>query len=211
LTGSFLLCFCPFGTFIFIKQKRKCFVSLFKLFGGRRFDGSLTRRTQAPKPLVVMRQDIGHKNNGLTENKISADNSLFLNLDKQFFWFLLSSARFGFDKPVLAITNLAHLPLRLADADTKAKSKKLNLPTHFFGFFKPSFAITNLTQFVFARDRQKQNKLNFPTHKIGLLRSFYALLTPFSQRRKPQACGILFISASKTCLSSFSKNTLGFP
>ena len=157
-----------------------------------------------------MRQDIGHKNNGLTENKISADNSLFLNLDKQFFWFLLSSARFGFDKPVLAITNLAHLPLRLAYADTKAKSKKLNLPTHFFGFFKPSFAITNLTQFVFARDRQKQNQLNFLTHKIGLLRSFFARALD-APKCAPQAFGILFISASKTCLSSFSKNTLGFP
>ena len=157
-----------------------------------------------------MRQDIGHKNNGLTENKISVDNSLFLNFDKQFFCFLLSSARFGFDKPVLAIANLAHLPLPTADAYTHAKSKKLNPPTHFFGFFKPSFAITNLTQFVFARDRQKQNQLNFPTHKIGLLRSLFARALDAPQSA-PQAYGILFLSATKSCLTSFSKNKLGFP
>jgi hypothetical protein len=160
-----------------------------------------------------MRQDIGHIYNGLTENGISVDNSFFLNFDKQFFCFLLSSARFGFDKPVLATSNLAHLPLPLADAYTQAKSKKLNLPTHFFGFFKPSFAITNLTQFVFARDRQKQNQLNLLTHIICARRQagIYAHLTPFGQWRKPQAYGIVFLSATKSCLTSFSKNTLGFP
>ena len=156
-----------------------------------------------------MRQDIGHIYNGLTENGISADNSLFLNFDKQFFWLLLSSARFGFDKPVLAISNLAHLPLPLADAYTQAKSKKLNSLTHFFGFFKPSFAITNLTQFVFARDRQKQNQLNFPTHKIGLLRSLFARALD-APKSAPQACGFLFLLATKSCLTSFHKNTFGF-
>ena len=157
-----------------------------------------------------MRQDIGHINNGLTENSISVGNSLFLNFDKQFFWFLLSSTRFGFDKPALAIANLAHLPLPTADADTQAKSKKLNPPTHFFGFFKPSFAITNLTQFVYARDRQKQNQLNFPTHKIGLLRSLFAR-TLDAPKSAPQACGILFLSATKSCITSFYIKTFGFP
>jgi len=132
------------------------------------------------------------KYNGLTENKISVDNSLFLNLDKQFFCFLLSSARFGFDKPVLAISNLAHLPLPLADAYTQAKSKKLNSLTHFFGFFKPSFAITNLTQFVFARAKQKQNQLNLLAHKIGLLRRFFAR-TLDVPKRAPQAYGIFLV------------------
>ena len=126
-----------------------------------------------------MRQDIGHKYNGLTENKISVDNSLFLNLDKQFFCFLLSSARFGFDKPVLAIPNLAHLPLPFADAYTQAKSKKLNSPTHFFGFFKPILAIPKQSTFIFAKRQAKINKLCCLRSKIGVLRTFFAHLTPF--------------------------------
>ena len=45
--------------------------------------------TSIRKTLVVMRQVDGHKNNGLTENGISVDNSRFLLFDKQFFCFLL--------------------------------------------------------------------------------------------------------------------------
>ena len=92
--------------------------------------------------LVVMRHNDGHKYIGLTENCISVDNSLFLNLDKQFFCFLLSSPHFGFDKPALANTNLAHLLLPCRQADANAKSKELNFLTRkiivlnkFFDYF----------------------------------------------------------------------------
>ncbi len=94
-------------------------------------------------------------------------------------------------------------------ADPK-QTKSLQSPTHFFGFFKPSLAITNLTQFVFARDRQKQNQLNFPTHKIGLLRSSFARALD-APKSAPRACGILFLTATKCCLTLFYKNKLGFP
>jgi hypothetical protein len=73
-----------------------------------------------------MRQEIGHKDNGSTEANISVDNSPFFNSRKQFFCFLLSSPHFGFDEPVLAITNLAHLLLPCPQADANAKSKELN-------------------------------------------------------------------------------------
>ena len=96
-----------------------------------------------------------------------------------------------------------------ATAPTK-QTNPLQSPTHFFGFFKPSFAITNLTQFVFARDRQKQNQLNLLTHKIGLLRSLFARALDVPKWAQ-QAYGLLFFMATKCCLTSFYKKTLGFP
>ena len=76
----------------------------------------------------------GHKTNILTKT----NKSLFLTHRQQdlstdlgaVFSFFLPAAHFGFDKPVLAIANLAHLPLPLADAYTQAKSKKLNFLSH---------------------------------------------------------------------------------
>jgi hypothetical protein len=89
-----------------------------------------------------MRHNDGHKYIGLTENGISVDNSLFLNLDKQFFCFLLSPPHFGFDQPDLAIANLAHLLLPSGQAHASAKSKELNFLTRkiivlnkFFDYF----------------------------------------------------------------------------
>ncbi|MFN7910755.1 MAG: hypothetical protein ACK5QC_02955 [Bacteroidota bacterium] len=160
-----------------------------------------------------MRPVDGHKNNGLTRTAFSClrHRQFKTSTDTEtVFSFFLPTARFGFDKPVLAIANLAHLSLPCRQATTQAKPKKLNSPTHFFGFFKPSFAITNLTQFVFARDRQKQNQLNFPTHKIGLLRSLFTRALDVPQSA-PHACGIIFLSVTKSCMTSFSKNILGFP
>lgn len=136
--------------------------------------------------------------------------TITLTFPNVFYSFLFPTALFGFDKPVLAIQNLAHLPLLSVDADTLVKSKKPNLPTHFFGFFKPSFAVTNLTQFVFTRDMQKQNQLNFLTHKIGVLHTSFAC-TLTAPKCIPQAYGILFLSATKCCLTSFYKKTFGFP
>lgn len=50
------------------------------------------------------------------------------------------TARFGFYKPVLAITNLAHLPLPCRQATTLAKSKKLNSPTHIICLLRSLYA-----------------------------------------------------------------------
>ena len=134
-----------------------------------------------------MRQDIGHKDNGLTEANISVDNSPFFNSRKQFFCFLLSSPHFGFDEPVLAITNLAHLLLPCRQADANAKSKELNFLTH-GGFFKTILAIPKLSTFIFAGTKAKINKLNCLPSLNGMLRTFFArvLTTP---KGAPQAYG----------------------
>ena len=108
---------------------------------------------------------------------------------------------------------LSPIATNLFATQAEAQPKQINplqSPTHFFGFFKPSFAITNLTQFVFAKDRQKQNQLNFPTHIIGLLRSFFARVLD-APKCAPQAYGILIVSATNCCMTPFFKKTLGFP
>lgn len=72
----------------------------------------------------------GHKTNILTKT----NKSLFLTHRQQdistdlgaVFSFFLPAAHFGFDKPVMAITNLAHVLLPCCKANAHAKSKKLN-------------------------------------------------------------------------------------
>ena len=83
-----------------------------------------------------MRHDIGHKYNGLTENGISVDNSRFLNPDKQFFWFLLSSPFRPVTQGVLAIPNLAHLFLQKG----RQKKNKLNSYCTKIGVLRTLFA-----------------------------------------------------------------------
>ena len=108
---------------------------------------------------------------------------------------------------------LSHIATNLFATRSTAQPKQINpwqLPTHFFGFFKPSLAIANLAHLFLQKGRQKTKKLNSPTHKIGLLRSLFARALD-APKSAPQACSILFLSATNSCLTSFSKNTLGFP
>ena len=155
----------------------------------------------------------GHSiDNNSPRQNISSDNSISnWTLPNVFYSFLFPPLFLPFDKRAVWLSPIA---TNLFATQTTAPATQINplqSLTHFFGFFKPSFAITNLTDFVFARDRQKQNQLNFPTHKIGLLRSLFAHLTPFNQKRKPQAYGILFLSTTKNCLTSFYKKNFRFP
>ena len=74
-----------------------------------------------------MRPVDGHKNFGMTRTVFSNFGHGHFRTEKHFFRFLLCRRFFfGFDKPVFAIANLAHLHLRSLAADTLAKAKELN-------------------------------------------------------------------------------------
>ncbi len=76
-----------------------------------------------------MRPVDGHINNGKTRTAFSCLRLRHLKTStdtEKVFSFFLADARFGFDKPVLAIANLPHLHLPSADANTLAKAKELN-------------------------------------------------------------------------------------
>lgn len=78
-----------------------------------------------------MRPTDGHKNNGMTSTNISSLNSRFFSADNNptltnIFCFFLPPHFFGFYKPALANTNLAHLLLPSEQAYAPAKSKELN-------------------------------------------------------------------------------------
>lgn len=85
-------------------------------------------------------------NNGKTEANISTfvsrqQSTSAFELGKVFHFFL-PTLFFGFCKPALAITNLAHLLLPCRQADANAKSKELNFLTRkiivlnkFFDYF----------------------------------------------------------------------------
>lgn len=120
-----------------------------------------------------MRHNDGHKYNGLTENGISVDNSLFLISTSNFFAFCFPpSPHFGFDKPVLAITKFSTFIFE----STKVKINKLNSYAHrfcvlrtfharaltepksalqAFGFFQLSITNSLMTPFLI-------NRLGFP-------------------------------------------------
>lgn len=73
------------------------------------------------------------KINGITKTN---DLSVLTNRQKDFstdlgkvFSFFFPAIFCGFDKPVPAITNLAHLLLPFGQANAHAKSKELNFPT----------------------------------------------------------------------------------
>jgi hypothetical protein len=141
---------------------------------------------------------------------ISADSSTNIRTSPNVFYsFLFPPLFLPSDSRAVWLLPIANnLFATQANADPK-QIKSLQSQTHFFGFFKPSFAITNLNQFVFARVRQKQNQLNFLTHKIGLLCSLFARVLD-APKCAPQACGIVFLLATKSCLTSFYNNTFGF-
>lgn len=72
-----------------------------------------------------MRPVDGHKNNGKTRTSFSCLRLRHFKTStdtETVFSFFLPTARVGFDKPVLAITNLAHLFLR----KDRQKTNKLN-------------------------------------------------------------------------------------
>lgn len=77
-------------------------------------------------------------NNGKTRTAFSrlTFRHFKTSTDTETVFSFFSTARFGFDKPVLAITNLAHLPLPCRQATALAKSKKLNSPTHIIGLLR---------------------------------------------------------------------------
>ncbi len=110
-----------------------------------------------------------------SRQNISIDNSINIGTAPNVFYsFLFPSHFLPCDSRAVWLSPIANnLFATRATAEPK-QIKSLQPLTHIFGFFKPSLAITNLTQFVFARDRQKQNQLNFLTRKIGLLRRFFA-------------------------------------
>ncbi len=86
-----------------------------------------------------MRPATDIKNNGSTETKFSSLrlllNIVSTDLEKVFSFFL-PTARFGFDKPVLAIANLAHLFLQKG----RQKTNKLNSPPPIIGVLRTFFA-----------------------------------------------------------------------
>jgi hypothetical protein len=120
-----------------------------------------------------------YRHNGLT--RAVASRSITFRLTREQFgsvflpWFDIRTKEFkifpplffGFDKPVMAIATLAHLLLPCGQANPLAKANKLN-----------SY-------------RTKQN--GAPTKSRGV----FAHLLPVGQKRKPQACGIFFISICK--------------
>jgi hypothetical protein len=88
---------------------------------------------------------------------------------------------FGFDKPVMAIANLAHLLLPFGLANTLVKAKELN-----------SY-------------RTKQS--GAPTKSRGV----FAHLLTVGQKRMPRACGIFYLWATKCCLTSYYHKIFGYP
>ena len=142
-----------------------------------------------------------------TYNLISRQKDTSTDLGAVFSFFL-PTLFFGFDKPVLAIANLTHLPLPRRQANTLAKSKKLNSLPHFFGFFKPILAIPKLSTIFFASYKAKNIKLNCLPAIKGVLCTFGGHLAPLSQKPKPQACGIFFFKQNS---NDFKTSVLGFP
>ncbi len=136
-----------------------------------------------------MRHIDGHINNGKTRTAFSHGLRHF-NSPKHFFKLLLPPHFLRRDNGAVWLSPIATNLFASSPTALQKQINPLQSLSHFFGFFKPSFAITNLTQFVFARDRQKQNQLNLLTHKIGVLCTLFAHLAPLSQKRKPQAYGI---------------------
>jgi len=70
----------------------------------------------------------GHKNFSMTTTAFTPGLRHFISVKHFFRLLLCRRSFFGFDKPVLAIPNLAHLHLPSADAYTLAKAKELNCP-----------------------------------------------------------------------------------
>lgn len=106
------------------------------------------------------------------------------------FHFFLPTHFFGFCKPALAITNLAHFLLPCRQANANAKSKELNFLTH-GGFFKTSLAIPKSSTFIFAGTKAKINKLNCLPSLNGVLRTLFARVLN-APKGAPQAYGNSF-------------------
>lgn len=131
--------------------------------------------------------------NNTPRQNISADNSTNISTAPNVFYSFLFPPHFlPCDCRSVWLSPIATNSFATRATAQTSQTNPLQSPSHFFGFFKPSFAITNLTQFVFAKGRQKQNQLNFLPHIIGVLRTLFARVLD-APKSAPQAYGIVFI------------------